>query len=183
MNGNIYFLVEPLGGQRFVNTKNKIIINISIEDHTFTQRVGVVKHLPKFYKGNVEIGDMLVVHHNTFRTYYDQNGNRKESFNHIKDSLFYVGEEFVYMIIKPNGQKYAFNNNVFVEPIKSKPSFFEEEQEIQHLGKIYLTNDDLIEQNINNGDTVIYAKDSEYEFYLGKERLYKMTTNRILAKV
>jgi len=183
MNGNIYFLVEPLNGSRFVSTQNDIIINISIEDHTFTQRIGIVKYLPKLYKGNVEVGDMLVVHHNVFRTYYDQSGNKKESFNHIKDSLFYVDEEFVYMVIKPNGDKYSFKNNVFVEPIKSKPSFFEEEQEIQHLGKVYLTNNDLTEQNINNGDTVIYAKDSEYEFYLGKERLYKMTTNRILAKI
>ena len=183
MNGSNCFIVEPFGGTNFVVKEGDIIVNVSIENHVYTNRLGVVKYLPKNYKGDVVVGDILVVHHNTFRTYYDQKGMKKESFNHIKDKLFQVSNEFIYMIIKPNGEQIAFENNVFVEPIIEKPSFFELEQEIKHVGKVYLSNDELKKEEIDKGNVIFFAKDSEYEFILNKKRLYKMTANRILAKV
>ena len=183
MQGSNCFIVEPFGGTNFVVKEGDIIVNVSIENHVYTNRLGVVKYLPKNYNGDVVVGDILVVHHNTFRTYYDQNGIKKESFSHIKDNLFQVTDEFIYMIIKPNGEQIAFKDNVFIEPIIEKPSFFEMEKEIERVGMVYLSNDELKKEGIDKNDVVFYAKDSEYEFILNKKRLYKMTTNRILAKV
>ena len=183
MNGNIYFIVEPYAGSNFVVEENNIIVNVSIENASFTNRLGVVKYLPRFYKGNVSEGDILVVHHNTFRTYYDQNGNKKESFNHVKDSLFYVGTEFIYMIIKKDGTKLSFENNVFIKPIFRSESMFEEEKEVVNTGIVYLSNEELKKEGIVDGDEIFFAKDSEYEFRINGERLYRMTTNKILGKV
>ncbi len=183
MNGNLFFLVEPYGGSNFIIKEGDIIVNVSIEDASFTNRLGVVKHLPTNYQGKVQIGDVLVVHHNVFRTYYDQAGNKKESFNHIKDNLFFVEKEKIYMVIKEDGEQIAFEDNVFVEPIVEQASFFEMEKEVERVGKIYLSNDSLKKQGIDKGDLVCFANDSEYEFIINKKRLYKMTTNRILATV
>ncbi len=183
MQGSNCFIVEPFGGTNFVVKEGDIIINVSIENHVYTNRLGVVKYLPKNYKGDVVVGDILVVHHNTFRTYYDQNGMKKESFNHIKDNLFFVEKEKIYMVIKEDGEQIAFEDNVFVEPIVEQASFFEMEKEVERVGKIYLSNDSLKKQGIDKGDLVCFANDSEYEFIINKKRLYKMTTNRILATV
>ena len=183
MNGNLFFLVEPYGGSNFVIKEDNIIVNVSIEDASFTNRLGVVKFLPTDYKGDIKVGDILVVHHNVFRTYYDQQGNKKESFNHIKDNLFFVEKEKIYMVIKEDGEQIAFENNVFVEPIVEQASFFEMEKEVERVGKIYLSNDSLKKEGIDKGDLICFANDSEYGFIINKKRLYKMTTNRILATV
>jgi hypothetical protein len=182
MNGNIYFIVEPYGGSNFVVEENNIVVNISIEDPAFTNRLGVIKYLPNNYKGDIEIGDMLIVHHNVFRTYYDYLGNKKESFNHIKDNMFFVGREFIYMVIKKDGTKVAFENNVFVKPIYESYSIFEDETEVEHIGTLYLSNEELEKEGFYKGDGVMFAKDSEYEFMIEGERLYRMTTKKILAK-
>ena len=45
-----------------------------------------------------------------------------------------------------------------------------------------LTNDELISYGINNGDLVGFLPNSEYEFVIDGERLYRVMTNFISIK-
>ena len=54
------------------------IISSSKEDHTVSNRYAIVKELPLGYKGEVSIGDTLLVHHNVFKYYNDMKGRREK---------------------------------------------------------------------------------------------------------
>jgi hypothetical protein len=72
------FIVEPKNG-RYTNTvkigKKELIINTSIEDHKFVNRIGIVKSIPLVGETNINVNDEVIVHHNVFRRFYDIRGN------------------------------------------------------------------------------------------------------------
>ena len=69
------FIVKPLYKKRYNNTKDigevEFITSVSQEDHTSSNRFAEVIETPINYKGPVQVGDMLLVHHNVFKFYYD----------------------------------------------------------------------------------------------------------------
>jgi len=86
------FIVEPKNG-RYDNEVDidgkKLIINTTMDDHKYVNRVGVVKSIPKIGKTNIKIGDEVIVHHNVFRRFYDVRGIEKNSssYSWIQDHL------------------------------------------------------------------------------------------------
>ena len=76
------FIVKPLE-QRYDNIRKvndkQLIINTSIEDHRFVSKKAVVVAKPAAYKTEVNVGDVVYVHHNNFRRYYDMKGEEKNS--------------------------------------------------------------------------------------------------------
>ena len=76
-----YFIVKPLKGKRYDNTKSygdkELIISVSEEDHTVANRFAKVINLPIGYTGDISIGDTVLVHHNVFKYYNDMKGRQK----------------------------------------------------------------------------------------------------------
>lgn len=179
------FIVSPLNGEKFINTKQvgdkTLIINTSIEHASNVNRIGVVISLPLNYEGNIKVGDNVVVQHNVFRTYFDAQGLTRESDFHIKDDLFQVLPELIYLIIRGE-EKIAVDNYVFITPIVEEKKWIGEVEQ-EHVGIVKYSNDVLIRQGINIGDKIAFGTDCEYEFYIDNERLYRMRTSRILAKL
>jgi co-chaperonin GroES (HSP10) len=179
------FIINPKDKAQYINTKKiggkDLIINTSIEEAKDVQRIGNVVSIPKLYNTEVKEGDEVVVNHNVFRITYNDKGIPLESSFYIKDNLFYVEPELVYMAIR-NGEKIAVNDNVFVEPTKEVHAVFGE-REKQHVGILRYGNKVLEAQGINEGDRVVFRKGCEYEFNIDGEKLYKMFTKRILAKL
>ena len=54
---------------------------------------------------------------------------------------------------------------------------------MKERGKIRYINKELTSMGLKEGDTIIFAKDSEFEFKVDGKVLYKMSTSDILAKV
>ena len=58
------FIVKPLNGKRYDNTKKvggiDLIVSTSEEDHKFSNRYAEVIALPISYKGDIKVGDTLL---------------------------------------------------------------------------------------------------------------------------
>lgn len=179
------FIVSPLNGEKFITEKKigdkTLIINTSIEHAKDVNRIGVVVALPLNYEGNIVVGDHIIVQHNIFRTYFDGAGLTRESDFHITGDLYQVLPELIYLIIRGD-QKIAVDNYVFVEPIVEEKKWigFVEQQ---HVGIVKYSNKLLEESGVFSGDKIAFKTDSEYEFIINDQRLYRMRTRNILAKL
>ena len=82
MRSPFYFIVEPLEGKRYNNSKDisgmDFITSSSQENHMASNREAIVISTPLNYKGPVTKGDTLLVHHNVFRRFRDIRGKRKK---------------------------------------------------------------------------------------------------------
>ena len=158
----------------FYNTKNISCINLIIYNTkiiiivTFQNYIFVYKNI-NFFISNI------------FRTYFDGQGRTRESDFHIKDNLFQVLPELIYLIIRGE-EKIAVDNYVFISPIIENKKWIGE-TELEHVGFVKYTNDVLLKLGINVGDKIAFGTDCEYEFNIDNERLYRMRTSRILAKL
>lgn len=179
------FIVSPLNGEKFITEKKigdkTLIINTSIEHAKDVNRIGVVVSLPLNYEGNIQVGDQVVLQHNVFRTYFDGAGLTRESDFHITGDLYQVLPELIYLIIRGN-QKIAVDNYVFVAPIVEEKKWIGEVEQ-QHVGIVRYSNQILENQGIQPGDKIAFGTDCEYEFFIEEERLYRIRTYRILAKL
>ena len=74
MKSPFFFIVKPLKGRRYNNTKElsgvEFITSTSEENHLASNRFGVVISTPLGYKGDIVEGDLLLVHHNVFKLLY-----------------------------------------------------------------------------------------------------------------
>lgn len=185
MQSTTKFIIKPLNDSRFINTKEfegkSLTINTSIEDHRDSNRIGVVVSVPATYKGTIRKGDQVVVNHNVFRMYYDGSGVNRESDWHVKDNLFSVGLDLIYMAIR-DGKRMSVDTHVFVEPIREVKKWIGE-VEVEHTGIIKYLNDDMLKLGIKEGDKIAFGRDSEYAFEIFGEQLYLMRNARILAKI
>jgi len=80
MKSPFAFIVTPLEGKRYSNTKSiggiDLIISTSQEDHKYSNREAEVKELPLGYNGPIQEGDILLVHHNVFKYYNNMKGKQ-----------------------------------------------------------------------------------------------------------
>jgi len=178
-----YFIVKPLDGKRYDNIRRygdvDFIISAALDDHTITQRLAIVENVPQNYTGDVSPGDIVIVHHNIFRVYYDQKGFERSSWNHYKDDIFLVDSIQLYLYKNNEGNWKAPSPYCFVEPIKKKESLLATSEVHQQLwGRIvYYPNNDLQE-----GDFVSFLPDTEYEFRIDGKILYRMIIDHLCLK-
>ena len=177
------FIVRPIKGKRYNNTKDigglDFITSTSEEDFKFSNREAEVISLPLDYKGDIEIGDTLLVHHNVFKFYNDMKGRRQSGRSFFKDDLFFIEDEQFYMY-KKNGKWKAHGRNCFVKPSAVKKSFIDKPGEYEPLiGTVKYINEELIKLGVKEGDEISFQPESEYEFRVDDETLYRMFTNNI----
>ena len=177
------FIVRPIKGKRYNNTKNigglEFITSTSEEDFKFSNREAEVISLPLDYKGDIETGDTLLVHHNVFKFYNDMKGRRQSGRSFFKDDLFFIEDEQFYMY-KKNGKWKAHGRNCFVKPSAVKKSFIDKPGEYEPLiGTVKYINEELIKLGVKEGDEISFQPESEYEFRVDDEILYRMFTNNI----
>jgi len=72
------YLIEPKGGRVTGRTEidgNELLLNTDLQNHEYTNRVGVILGLPiaNKYK-ELKEGDEVIVHHNIFRRFRDVRG-------------------------------------------------------------------------------------------------------------
>jgi len=187
MKSPFYFIAKPKNGKRYANTKDiagiEFIVSTSEEDHKFSNRYAEVVETPLGYTGPIEIGDTLLVHHNAFKYYNDMRGRQKSGKSFFKDNLFFIEIDQFFMY-KKNGKWFAYDRYCFVKPIPAIDSYIKKPfNEEPLMGEMIYPNEYLLEQGVSSGDFVCFAPDSEYEFIVDGEKLYRMFDHQITIKL
>jgi hypothetical protein len=174
------FIVEPVG-DRYANKikigDSELVLNANIENHKFVNVIAKVISTPVNLKTDVKPGDLLLVHHNVFRRFYDIRGNEKNSRSYFKDGKYFVSLDQIFMY-NNDGWK-AFNNRCFVKPLQSDNTFATDSRK-KNYGVLIYGNKELNKLNVSEGDVVSYKNKREFEFLIDKELLYCMKSNDIL---
>tara|TARA_Y100000401_G_scaffold20326_1_gene13568 strand:- start:1125 stop:1733 length:609 start_codon:yes stop_codon:yes gene_type:complete len=177
------FIVEPLG-ETYNNEvqveDKKLIVNSKIESFKFVNRHAVVKACPLAYYTGINVGDIVIVHQNVFRVFYDTKGKQKKSRSWFKDNLYFCQPDQVYLY-KQNDVWNTFNDRCFVKPIKNK-SNLSSKKEQDLIGILKYGNSFLESKEIYPGDLIGYTPYGEWEFVIDEERLYCMKSNDIVIK-
>lgn len=177
------FLVKPLG-DRYANKKNingiELVLNTSIESFKHVNNIAEVVEIPLFFESNIKKGDLVLIHHNVFRVFYDIRGEKKNSRSYLFDDLFLCDPEQIFLYKKEETWK-TLGDRCFIKPIKNT-SDLSNDKEQKLIGILKYGNSDLEVLGINEGDTVGYKPYGEFDFVINNERLYCMKTDDVIVK-
>jgi hypothetical protein len=177
------FIVKPVG-ERYNNKvkveDKELIINTKIESFKSVNNFAEVVALPLAYSTDIKVGDIVVIHHNVFRVFYDIRGNKKNSRSYFKDDLYFCNLDQIYLY-KNTGKWKAFGDRCFVKPIKNK-DYLNVDKEQKLIGILKYGNSSLEALKINEGDLVGYTPYGEFDFVIDGQRLYCMKSNDIVIK-
>ena len=177
------FMVKPVGNEydnEVAVGDKKIILNTKIESFKFVNNIAEVIEVPTAYETPIKKGDLIVIHHNVFRTFYDMKGVKKKSRSSFVDGLYFCALDQVYLY-KRNNKWNSINNRCFIKPLKIKDGL-EVVKEQKLIGILKIGNSSLEALGINEGDTVGYTPHGEYDFIVEEQRLYCMKSNDIVIK-
>jgi hypothetical protein len=177
------FIVKPVG-ERYNNKvkveDKELIINTKIESFKSVNNVAEVVAVPLAYSTDIKVGDIVVIHHNVFRIFYDIRGNKKNSRSYFMDDLYFCDLDQIYLY-KNTGKWKAFGDRCFIKPIKNK-DYLNIAKEQRLIGILKYGNSSLEALKINEGDLVGYTPYGEFDFVIDGQRLYCMKSNDIVIK-
>jgi hypothetical protein len=177
------FIVEPVG-ERYDNKvkvgDKSLIINTQVETFKSVNNIAKVIQVPLSTKTVIKKGDLIMIHHNVFRRWYNMRGEEKNSKSYFKDNLYFVQLDQVYLYKRDDKWK-SINNRCFVSPIVSNNNTLSDKEQYL-IGVLKYGNKTLEALGINEGDKVGYTPNGEYDFVVDGKRLYCMKSNDIVIK-
>ena len=177
------FIVKPLG-DRYANTKKigdtELVLNTKIEGWKFVNRFAEVVSTPLAIATPVKQGDIVVIHQNIFRRFYNMQGKQTNSRSYFKDDLYFASVDQVYLYKRKDKWR-SINDRCFIIPIK-ETELLMNNKEANNIGILKIGNSSLEELGITPGHTVTFKAGSEWEFNIDGERLYCMKSNDILLE-
>ena len=180
MNSLYDYIIEPIG-ERYNNEikvdKKSLILNTKIESFKIVNKVAKVISIPKAYNLPIKVGDVVYVHHNVFRKFYNMKGKQQNSRSYFKDNLYFCSPDQIYLY--NNGSNKAFLDRCFIKPLSSNKLG---QKVVNNLGILKYGNDQLISLGINEGDLVSFPDLRQWEFVIDEELLYCMKSKDILIK-
>ena len=94
------FIIKPFG-DRYENEiqigDKTLVLNTKIESFKAVNNLAVVVETPKAFKTNIKKGDIILIHHNVFRVFYDMKGVKKNSRSYFKDDLYFCAIDQIYL--------------------------------------------------------------------------------------
>jgi len=184
MKSPFSFIVKPYNNKRYDNTIKignvNLITSSSKEDHTVSNRYAIVVETPINYTGPIKPGDTLLVHHNVFKYYNDMQGREKSGKSFFRDDLFFIDNDQFFMY-KQDEEWKAHSKYCMIKPIEKNNNHYlkTHAEEEPLMGLVKYPNEYLISKGINKGDKVSFQPNSEYEFNVDGEKLYRMFDSNI----
>jgi hypothetical protein len=159
----------------------ELIINTSIESFKSVNNLAEVVAIPLAIENtDIKVGDLVIIHHNVFRRFYDIRGKQKNSRAYLMEDLYFCELDQIYLY-KQDDKWNTVGDRCFVKPLKNIDHFkLDKEQRL--IGILKYDNSSLNELKINRGDLVGYKPYGEYDFIVDGERLYCMKSNDIVIK-
>lgn len=177
------FIIKPLG-DRYENEikigDKTLVLNTKIESFKSVNNLAVVVETPKAFKTNIQKGDIVLIHHNVFRVFYDMKGVKKNSRSYFKDDLYFCAIDQIYLYKNTEDWK-SFGDRCFVMPLKNE-DILTNDKEQKLIGILKYGNNSLKALNINPGDVVGFTPNSEWDFIVDKQRVFCMKSNDIVIK-
>jgi len=177
------FIIKPVG-KRYDNEvkvgEHTLITNSSIESFKHVNNIAEVVETPVAFATPIRKGDLIIVHHNVFRVFYDMKGIKKNSRSFLKDDLFFCAVDQVYLYKRTDTWK-SFGDRCFVAPVKNK-DLLSTYKLAGLIGILKIGNSSLEESGINPGDIGGFTPNSEWEFVVDNQIMYCMKSNDIVIK-
>jgi len=172
------FVVKPKG-QRYNNTKKfdggELILNTDIFQHQYVNREAIVISTPIIGDTDIKPGDTVIVHHNVFRRWNDVKGVERNSKSYFNEDTYFINHEQIFLY-KQEDKWIAPKGYCFVIPLKATDQFnTESEKPLQGIVKY---SDGTVKVN----ELVGFRPNSEYEFIVDGERLFRVLSNFITIK-
>jgi len=177
MNAYKDYIIEPIGN-RYNNSvrvdDKELIINTEIYNHQYVNRLAKIIATPLLFQSPLNVGDEVIVHHNIFRRWSDVKGKERNSRSYWKDNKYIISENQIYLYKRKNW--IAMPGYSFVKPLKAINSFNTEEER-PLVGVIKYS-----DGTFNKKELVGFRPNSEFEFVINGERLYRVMNNFITIK-
>ena len=176
---SVYNFVVTPKGERYNNTKkigdSELIINTEIYNHQYVNREAIVISTPIIGDTDIKPGDTVIVHHNVFRRWYDVKGREKNSRAYFNEDTYFINHDQIFLY-KRKDKWIAPKGYCFVKPLKATNKYnINQEKPLQGVIKY---SDGTVKVN----DLVGFTPNSEYEFIVDSERLYRVLSNFITIK-
>lgn len=180
MNSLYDYIITPVG-ERYNNEKKvgdkSLVLNTKIEEFKVINKKAKVVSVPSAYDLPIKPGDIVYVHHNVFRRFYNMKGAQQNSRSYFKEDLYFCAPDQVYLY--NNGVNNAFLDRCFIKPLKSEELG---EKVIPNKGIVKYGNNELKSLGINDGDLVSFPDLRQWEFVVDGQLLYCMKSKDILIK-
>jgi len=172
------FVVKPKG-KRYNNIKkvgdSELILNTEIFNHQYINREAIVISTPIVGSTDIKPGDTVIVHHNVFRRWHNVKGIEKNSRSYFDEETYFVNYDQIFLYKRKN-KWLAPKGYCFVKPLKSINNFsIEKERPLQGIVK-------YSDGTVNINDFVGFTPNSEYEFVIDTQRLYRVLSKFITIK-
>ena len=176
---SVYNFVVAPKGERYNNKKkigdSELILNTEIFNHQYVNREAIVISTPVIGDTNIKPGDTVIVHHNVFRRWHNVYGVEKNSKSFFDESTYIVNYDQIFLYKRYNDWVTP-NGYCFIKPLKAIDQFnIESEKPLQGIIKY---SDGTFEKE----ELVGFTPNSEYEFIIDNERLYRVYTKFITIK-
>ena len=174
MNAYKDFIIEPIGDRYNNSTRvndKELILNTEIFNHQYVNRLAKVIATPLLFQSPVKAGDEVIVHHNIFRRWHDVKGREKNSRSYWKENKYIISEDQIYLY-----NDKAMPGFSFVKPLKATNKF-NTETEKPLMGIVKYS-----DSSFSVNDLVGFMPNSEYEFLINGERLYRVMNKFITIK-
>ena len=171
------FIISPIGERYNNSTKvgdKELIINTEIFNHQYVNRLAKVIEVPILFNTPVRKDDEIIVHHNVFRRWHDVKGREKNSRSYWKDNKYIISPDQIYLYKKDNWM--AMPGYSFIKPLKAVDKF-NVETERPLIGIIKYSDGTYSKEEL-----VGFRPNSEYEFIIEGQRLYRVLNNFITIK-
>ena len=176
---SVYNFVVTPKGERYNNSKKigdkNLILNTEIFNHQYVNREAVVVSTPIVGDTDIKPGDIVIVHHNVFRRWHNIKGIEKNSRSYFNESTYFINHDQIFLY-KRKDKWIAPKGYCFVKPLKSINQFnVESEKPLQGVVK-------YSDGTVNVGELVGFTPNSQYEFIVDNERLYRVLSKFITIK-
>ena len=176
---SVYNFVVTPKGERYNNTKkigdSELILNTEIYNHQYVNKEAIVVSTPIIGDTDIKPGDTVIVHHNVFRRWHDVRGVEKNSRSFFNESTYFINKDQIFLY-KTNDKWIAPKGYCFVKPLKAIDQFNVEcERPFQGVVKY---SDGMIQV----GSLIGYRPNTQSEFIVDGERLYRVLSNLITIK-
>ena len=172
------FVVKPIG-KRYNNVKKvgdkELILNTEIFNHQYVNRQATVISKPIIGNTNIDIGSDVILHHNVFRRWHNQYGIEKNSKSYFNEDTYIVQPDQIFLY-KKFWQWHSPKGFCWVKPIKNKDKYANNETQ-ENIGIIKYT-----DGSFKVNDLVGFTPQSNYEFIIDGELLYRVYTKFITIK-
>ena len=176
---SVYNYVVKPKGSRYNNSKKvgdkNLILNTEIFNHQYINRQATVISKPIIGNTNIEVGDDVIVHHNVFRRWHNQHGEEKNSRSYFNEDTYIISQDQIFLY-KTFWQWKTIPGFCWVKPIKNFNKL-DISQEQPLMGII-----EYADKGFNKGDLVGFTPNSEYEFVIDGQKLYRVLSKFITIK-